>query len=459
MKPCRRALCWVRRDLRLRDHAALALATARAERVAVVFAFDSAILDALEDRDDRRVTFIRRSLEEMDAKLRRVGSRLVVVHGDPVEAIPRLARRLGAEAVFAARDYEPYAVARDAAVAERVRLETVKDSVVFEAAELPWRENETYRAYARAWRGRFAPERDAAYHHADKAALWPERELPDADWETGFAANEPAVRPGEDAARERLRAFTTRLGPYRQDRHVPALEATSGLSVHLRFGTVSVRECVRTALGYRGEGAEKWMGELIWRDFYADVLSRHPRVASEPYRPGPAPLEDEALWAAWAEGRTGYPLVDAAMRRLRHDGTMHNRLRMVTASFLANDLRLDPRRGEAHFARHLLDFDLASNNGGWQWCASTGQGVGPRPNHLSPVAQSERFDPDGVVIRRWVPELRGLYGPAVHAPWRAAPMELQAAGVALGETYPWPVVDHAEARRRLGEAFAAARGV
>ena len=448
MKPYRRAICWVRRDLRLRDHAALALATAQAERVAVVFVFDTRILDALEDRDDRRVTFIRRSLEEMDRKLSAIGSGLVVVRGDPVEAIPTLAREVGAEAVFAARDYEPYAAARDAAVGERARLETVKDSVVFEAGELP--SEEVYSAYARAWRGRLVPERDLAYRHADKAAMWPLDELPQADWETGFTDRESPVKPGEDAARARLQAFPTRFAHYRKDRHVPAIESTSGLSTALRFGTISVRECARTALAHRGEGADKFLGELIWRDFYQDVLARYPFVAERPFHPHRLVTGgDEAHFDAWTEGRTGYPLVDAAMRCLRATGTMHNRLRMVTASFLANDLLLDYRRGEAWFARTLLDYDLASNNGGWQWCASTGCGVGPRPNVLNPVLQSQKFDPDGIVIRRWVPELRGLFGPAVHAPWLSPPMELQAAGIALGETYPFPIVDHAVQRKRV----------
>lgn len=459
MKPYRHALCWLRRDLRLRDHAALALATERADRVAVVFVFDRPILDALEDRDDRRVTFIHRSLQEVDAKLQAIGSRLVVLNGDPAVEIPQLARELSAEAVFAARDYEPYAQARDAAVAERVRLETIKDSVVFEAGEVPIDPGETYGAYARAWRSRFRLGRDAAYHRADRAAIWPAAELPERSWsleELGFAPRSCAAKPGEDAARERLRAFVTRLAHYRQDRHVPAIEATSGLSVHLRFGTVSVRECVRAVLQHRGEGPDKWLGELIWRDFYQDALARHPRVADAPFRGQGRDYPGEATHlAAWTEGRTGYPLVDAAMRCLAQTGTMHNRLRMVTASFLANDLLLDPRRGEAWFARHLLDFDLASNNGGWQWCASTGVGGGPHPNVLNPVVQSERFDPDGIVVRRWVPELRGLYGPAVHAPWLAPPMELQAAGVALGETYPKPIVDHAVQRERAIDRFRA----
>ncbi len=451
MKPHRRALCWVRRDLRLRDHAALALATSRAEQVAVVFVFDRNILDAL-DRDDRRVGFIHRSLEEMDAKLRRVGSQLVVLHGDPRQEIPRLVRELQAEAVFAARDVEPYAKARDRAVADQIPFEVAKDTVVFEAGELGT--HRLHSTYFRAWQSRFDAERHAAFHHADKAALWPAGELPETPWSLeslGFDPAECPVKPGEDAARERLRDFETRLETYRQDRNAPAMEATSGLSVHLRFGTVSVRECVRTALRHPGEGARKWLSEISWRDFYMDVLAQFPQVADGPFLDRLRNLEfpgNPEHEAKWQDGQTGFPLVDAAMRCLMKTGTMHNRLRMVAASFLANDLLLDYRHGEAWFARHLLDFDLASNNGNWQYCAGTSDGV---PNHshiVNPTLQSRKFDPDGLFIRRWVPELRGLFGPAIHEPSKAPPLELQAAGVVLGETYPWPLVDHAEMRRR-----------
>ena len=431
MKSFRRAICWLRRDLRLRDHAALALATAQADEVAVAFVFDRVILDALEDRDDRRVAFIRRSLEEVDAKLRRVGSGLVVLHGDPVREIPALAERLGAEAVFAARDHEPYALARDAAIPN---LHLVRDTVVFDdLPDLPHREFEI------AWRRRLVPERDAAYHRADKAALMPRDALPESDWRTGFAPNEPVLEPGEDAARDRLKSFVPKLARYRRDRNAPALAGDSALSVHLRFGTISIRECVRAAVAHPSPGADKWLSELVWREYYHSVL----RHRSDPLPPGRG-LGRPVHAQAWREGRTGYPLVDAAMRRLRADGTMHNRLRMVVASFFAHNLLLDPAEGEAWFARNLLDFDLASNRGGWRWCSE----ADPYPRVLNPVAQSQRYDPDGAFILRWVPEVRGLVGPALHFPPSATPLELEAAGLVLGEGYPWPVVDLVDARRR-----------
>lgn len=464
-RPFERAICWVRRDLRLRDHAALALATSQAEQVAVVFVFDRNILDELEDRDDKRIGFIVRSLEEMDEKLRAVGSRLVVLIGRPQTEIPKLARELGAQAVFTGRDYEPYAQVRDAEVAvdlekDGIEFVTVKDTVIFEPDEILNGSGEPFRVYSpyeRVWRKRFVPERDAAFHQAHKAHLWPAGKLPHPKWgyeEIGFESSECIVEAGEDAARKRLKNFTTRVKDYAEDRNFPALEGTSMLSMCLRFGTVSIRACVRAAIDEPSKGAEKWLSELIWRDFYQDILAHHPEVIQVPFQPKYRDLRypgEEEHWQAWCEGQTGYPLVDAAMRCLRQTGAIHNRLRMIVASFLTKDLLVDYRKGEAWFARFLLDFELASNNGGWQWAASTGCDPQPYFRIFNPVTQSETYDEDGIFIRRWVPELRELKGPGIHFPPKARPMELEAAGVELGKTYPWPIVDHAEMRVRAIE--------
>ena len=453
-KAYRRAVCWVRRDLRLLDHAALAAATAKAERVAVVFVFDRNILDVLEDRDDRRVTFIHRSLSEMDRKLRERGSRLLVRIGRPEEEIPRIAAELGAEAVFCARDYEPYARERDGAIAAAVRLETVKDTVIREAGEVLTLDGRPYRAYGpyqKAWRKGLDPARDAAEAKADLAALWPaEALLPhERPWgydDIGFVENDLWTPAGEDAGRTRMLAFAKALDRYAETRNDP--DGTSALSVHFRFGTISVREAVRLALEH---GGDRWLGEIVWREFFQDVLWSFPEVAKEPFK---AQFRDvrypgtEETFRAWVEGRTGYPLVDAAMRHLKATGFMPNRMRIVVASFLTKDLLHDYRRGEAHFARTLLDFDLATNNGNWQWSASTGTDAQPYFRIFNPVAQSERYDPDGAYVRRFVPELAALKAPAIHAPWTASEAQLSAAGVALGESYPRPIVDHAVQRER-----------
>jgi deoxyribodipyrimidine photo-lyase len=469
-KPYRRALCWVRRDLRLHDHAALAAATRATDSVAVAFTFDSNILDALADRDDRRVTFIHRSLREMDAKLRALGSALVVRLGDPTVEIPALAAEMDAEAVFAARDYEPYAQARDAQVrraleARGIAFRDVKDSVLMEPREVqgpngPYR---VYTPYLKAWRRAFSVRANGEEHVADLAALATDLDRFERSWtmaDVGFRETDLWLEPGEDAARRRAEAFAARLGEYHRTRDFPAQDGTSGLSVHLRFGTVSVRELARMAIRHGGDGAEKWLDELVWRDFYQSILYHFPHVIEAPFQaqygnvvyPG-----EDAHFDAWRDGRTGYPIVDAAMRCLRATGWMHNRLRMIVASFLTKDLLIDYRRGEAHFARYLLDFDLASNNGGWQWAASTGCDAQPYFRIFNPTAQSAKFDPHGDFIRRWVPELAELSGAAIHCPAQAPPMELTAAGVELGVTYPHPVVDHAAQRERAIQLLATAK--
>ena len=247
---------------------------------------------------------------------------------------------------------------------------------------------------------------------------------------------------------------------YRQARDFPAVKGPSYLSVHLRFGTVSIRRLARLAWEqtqsqpHDAEGAATWLSELVWRDFYFQILAHHPHVVHASFKPaydaivwdtGP---EADALYAAWCEGRTGYPLVDAAMRQLNTTGYMHNRLRMVAASFLVKDLGIDWRRGEAWFARQLNDFDLAANNGGWQWAASTGCDAQPWFRIFNPITQSQKFDADARFIERYVPELARLPAALRHAPWQARPLELAEAGVVLGTDYPHPVVDHAAARER-----------
>lgn len=455
-----RALCWIRRDLRLADHSALASATSAAERVALAFVFDTNILDALVDRDDRRVSFIYGSLRELDRMLAARGSRLIVLHGDPIREIPAAAERLDAQEVHVARDYEPYAVHRDERVGRFLveqgrRLVSVKDHVVFEGLEVCTREGRpfgVYTPYRNAWRARLTPD-DLAPREPDLNRLWPA----DANWPTlrpleqiGFEEAAMWLPAGEVAARERLDEFERRMDRYAAERDFPGLEATSGLSAHLRFGTLSVRQCFRRALAREGEGARVWADELIWREFYQMILATRPDVVDHAFKPEFDAIVwpgSDADFEAWAEGRTGYPIVDAAMRCLKATGWMHNRLRMICASFLVKDLLVDWRRGEAHFARYLLDFDLAQNNGGWQWCASTGADAQPHFRIFNPILQSRKFDPEGTFIREWCPELTGFDSRTIHWPAEAGPLEQLAAGCRLGDDYPWPIVDHFEQRR------------
>jgi deoxyribodipyrimidine photo-lyase len=256
------------------------------------------------------------------------------------------------------------------------------------------------------------------------------------------------------------KTFRRRLAGYAARRDFPALEATSQMSVQLRFGTISVRELVRHARKRHSAGAEVWLSELIWREFYFAILAARPDVVDRAFRRNYDALQwenDEAGFRAWCEGRTGYPLVDAAMRELNATGMMHNRLRMVTASFLVKDLGVDWRRGERYFANRLLDYDLAANNGGWQWCASTGCDAQPWFRIFNPVTQSRRFDPEGAYIRRWIPELARVSDAGVHAPWEMAPLDQHAAECVIGRDYPAPVVRHEEARRRTLARYGAVK--
>jgi deoxyribodipyrimidine photo-lyase len=443
------ALCWIRRDLRLNDHRALSEATQNHSRVAVAFVYDTQILDELPDRDDRRLTFIHAALDEVDEELRAKGSCLLARYGDPVEVIPRLAAELGAEKVYANHDDDPYALRRDARVAEALRkdgreLVTFKDCVVFERDEVIKSDGDPYRVYTPysiVWMARLSPA-DYAEAKVDGARFWPAKALPLEKGnlalpEVGFTRSELIVPTGRSGAVCRLRAFEERIAEYAEERDYPDREGTSTISVHLRHGTLGIREAVRAALRHESAGATKWLKELIWRDFYHMILAQFPFVVDQAFRPEYRDVEwpgTEGEFRAWCEGRTGYPLVDAAMRCLVATGWMHNRLRMVTASFLAKNLMVDWRRGEAFFARYLLDFDLASNNGGWQWSASTGVDAQPYFRVFNPVLQSRKFDPDARFITAWCPELAELPVDLRHWPHDA--------GLMRPDGYPSPIVNH-----------------
>ncbi len=468
------SIVWLRRDLRLADNTALAEACSRSGRVIPVFVFDATILDKLDNPDDRRLSFIHASLQELKAGLRQLGSDLVVLRGDPVNLIPEFAEHSGAAAVFVNRDYEPYAKRRDAAVVHALlaagrEFHAFRDQVLFEGDELVTGAGAPYRVftpYSKAWLKRFdeissGGPSPAAEQRADLSRLAPASIIPDplllpSLVELGFRDAHLWLEAGEKAARLRLGDFLPRMSRYADDRDFPSVHGTSGLSVHLRFGTISIRELVRHAMQDASNDARVWLNELIWREFYHMILDQFPHVASGPFRRE----YDHLLWPgreehfhAWCEGRTGYPLVDAAMRHFNATGWMHNRLRMVVAMFLTKDLLLDWRWGEAYFARHLLDFDLAANNGGWQWSASTGVDAAPYFRVFNPVLQSRRFDPDGTFIREQLPELRGFSDKLIHWPHDADMFTQREAQCVLGEDYPHPIVDHAVQKEKAIAMF------
>jgi deoxyribodipyrimidine photo-lyase len=475
-------MMWFRRDLRLFDNATLHTALSQCAQVHCVFVFDKAILDDLPQAD-RRVEFIWESVLELNSALQALASSasagLIVCHAMAQEAIPRLAQQLQVQAVFAGRDYEPLALQRDAAVqaalsqAGRAFI-TCKDHVVFEQREILTQSGSPYGVftpYKNNWLARVTPHDLAAHDPMPLASRLSPRptalQTPIPSLQSlGFETtnlSQLRIPTGESGGQSLLESFFERMDDYHATRDFPAVRGPSYLGVHLRFGTVSIRQLASLALQRQAtgsQGAAVWLSELIWRDFYAAILANFPHVSQRAFKPeydaiqweqGPVA---EALFKAWCDGQTGYPLVDAAMMQLNQTGYMHNRLRMVAGSFLVKDLGLDWRWGERYFAEKLNDFDLSANNGGWQWVASSGCDAQPYFRIFNPISQSEKFDPQGKFIRRYLPQLGRLPDKAIHAPWLAKPIELQAVGITLGTDYPHPVVQHDQARAKTLARYA-----
>ena len=486
-----RGLVWFRRDLRVPDHAALYHALRSCRSVWCVFVFDTEILEPLLARGlqhDRRVEFIHASIVELSNALRGISpddrSGLIVRHGRARDLVPQIADALKVDAVFVNHDYEPDAIARDDEVARKLKADrrafhTFKDQVVFEKDEIltqgatPF---SVFTPYKRAWLEKVTPFYVSAYpveRYAVRLAALPAEFLvpPPSLVGMGFAKtnfDELNIPSGSSGAHVLFDAFAEHIADYHEARDYPGVRGTSYLSVHLRFGTISIRALARAALdrAHRGAatgsmGAQTWLSELIWRDFYFQILHHRPDLArGAAFKPAfdrirwEQGTHAERLFDAWCRGATGYPLIDAAMTQINTTGYMHNRLRMVTASFLAKDLGLDWRSGEHYFAERLNDFDLSANNGGWQWAASSGCDAQPWFRIFNPVTQSRKFDPDGTFIRRYLPGLAKLSNDAIHAPWLASVQELDRAGIVLGRDYPEPIVDHDEARRATLERYA-----
>ncbi len=472
------SLFWFRRDLRSVDNAGLHAALSSSKQVHCVFVFDREILDHLPSKQDRRVEFIWESVRELQESLRTMGGELIVRHARAAEEIPRLARELKVGAVYTSQDYEPAAIARDDLVYEQLRQNGIafhksKDTVIFEKDEVLTQAGGTFSVftpYKNAWLKKLTDFQLKPYPIEKYAAKFTKpakpAALPSLE-ELGFQRTnlKPLMPCGMSGAAKLRNEFLKRIADYKEARDFPSVKGVSYLSVHNRFGTISIRELAGLAYAetLRGKnvGAETWLSELIWRDFYFQILWHHPHAAERAFRPEYDAIQwpnDDALFAAWCEARTGYPIIDAAMRQLNQSGYMHNRLRMIVASFLTKDLLIDWRRGEKYFADNLNDFDLSANNGGWQWAASTGCDAQPYFRIFNPVTQSERFDAAGKFIRKYLPELSKVPDKFIHAPWTLPPLEQQARGCVIGRDYPAPIVDHAVQREKALALYKTVKG-
>jgi deoxyribodipyrimidine photo-lyase len=467
------ALWWIRRDLRLTDNQALAAALAHVDRAIPAFVLDPTLL-ASPCVGEKRVAFLLDGLRRLDADLRARGSRLILRRGDPVEQLAALLSESGAEAIWAEEDVSPYARHRDGKAAESLPLHLTAGLTVHPPGTVLKADGDPYvvfTPFSRRWKSLPLPR-------AADLLPAPEGLGGDPALKGLPIPAEPALppplpfTPGEAEAGRRLRAFLRSDDPpvyrYAAARDRMDLAGTSGLSPYLRFGMISARRAAATAVetietapnASARRSAETWLNELIWREFYVGILGHFPEVRRHSFRANLREIawqNDETDFAAWREGRTGYPVVDAAMRQLVQSGWMHNRARMIVASFLVKDLLVDWRWGERWFMQHLVDGDPAANNGGWQWTAGTGTDAAPYFRIFNPVSQGQKHDPGGDFVRRWVPELARVPDKFIHEPWKMPDETQRSTGCVIGQDYPAPIVDHAWARERILAAYAQAR--
>lgn len=463
-------LFWFRRDLRTRDNVGLMRARERATRLLTIFTIDPSHSD-WKHRCGDRLHFKLESIQSLRGKIRDQGGNLLVRLDSPGTVIPHICNREDVDSVFWNRCYEPYERKRDDKVRSALdeiqcSYKTFKDQVIFEKKEILTNKSSPYKVfthYANKWKSRPKPESvDEVFEFGEPNNVPPgdipsvkkvglERHLESIDWE-----------PDQDAAHTRWHSFKeNKIENYETDRNFPARHGTSKLSPYLRFGLISPRKLVYDSReeiknGKSKEDVETFIEEIIWRDFYQQILYNFPHVVDENFKPKYDELEWEnhpKWFEAWKNGRTGYPIVDAAMRQLNQIGWMHNRLRMIVASFLTKDCFIHWKKGEKYFMNRLIDGDTGSNNGGWQWASSTGTDAAPYFRIFNPISQSEQYDPEGEFIRNYCPELESLDNDNIHAPFQAEASALNDAEVKLGEDYPKPILDHQERRKIALEKF------
>ncbi len=435
---------WFRRDLRINDNQGLYNSLINGNTLCI-FIWDNNILKAI-NKDNPRIAFIHQSLIELKKQLISFGSDLLILNGTPEEIFIELINSYPIINVYANEDYEPFAINRDKQVAKLLQshgisLNLFKDHLIYAKREILNNQGNPYTVYTpykNAWRAKLNPSSitsvDLTPYLNNFFKLNPQTNFYDPSSEFP-RVNE--LKGGEAAARLRLTRFIERIDTYNLSRDIPSLDSTSQLGVDLRFGTISIRTLVQLALSRQTEGAETWLHELIWREFFSQIMYNFPHVATKPFRKEYEALNyqnNQAWFKAWCDGKTGYPIVDAGMRQLNQTGFMHNRVRMICASFLCKDLLIDWRLGERYFAAKLLDYDFASNNGNWQWCASTGCDAQPYFRIFNPYLQSQKFDPEGSYIRKFVPELANLNAKQIHSPLHD--------GLFSQINYPLPIVNH-----------------
>ncbi len=462
------SIWWIRRDVRLHDNQALSAALKKGAPVLPLFILDHHIL-ASAGHSPRRYAFLLAGLRQLDADLRARGSYLAVRAGDPLTELRAVAAELQATALYAEEDYTPYARRRDQAVAAHLPLRLTAGVTLLHPDQVRKQDGTPYTVFtpfSRAWLAQARPAADPLpaptrlFTPLLTGLPWPDAPTWPAD--TPFPA-------GEAEARCRLQSFLAQgVAAYHTRRNRLDVDGTSALSPYLRFGMLSARTAVAAALAAHtqapdaeaAQGAHTWLLELIWREFYHHLLYHFPQVRRHSFKLEYDRLawnNDPAAFDAWRMGRTGYPVVDAAMRQLQAVGWMHNRARMITASFLTKNLLIDWRWGERWFWQQLVDGDLAANLGGWQWTAGVGVDAAPYFRIFNPVTQSEKFDPAGRFIRRWVPELTQVPDTYIHAPWTMPAASQHRSVCRIGHDYPAPIVDHAAARQRVLAAFQAVR--
>ncbi len=442
--------------MRLDDNPALQAALSNDGGVIPVFILDDRLL---EKPAPGRQAFLMDGLRALSSKLEARGSRLILRQGDPQEVLRELMAETGAHTIFAEEDYSPYARSRDQRVEAVLPLQLVAGLTIQHPAMVHKTDGKPYTVFtpfSKTWKSlpqpgspKPAPTRLPPVASELASLPVPAFEIPE-----GFAA-------GEDEATARLEAFLDGpIATYTDDRNRFDLPGTSMLSPYLRFGMLSARRAFGAARAATGAGRETWINELIWREFYQAILYEFPYVLKQafnpamrniPWRDAPSDLH------AWQQGQTGYPIVDASMRQLAATGWMHNRGRMISASFLVKDLLINWQEGERWFMQHLVDGDPASNNGGWQWAAGTGTDAAPYFRIFNPILQSQKFDPQGAFIRRWVPELQAVPDAYIHTPWLMPQPMQQALGLRIGTHYPAPIVEHASVKERTLTAYAASK--